>query len=776
MTPKKVIGNPLRLLIIHQKLHIQAIYTELEKAGIEYYCDITQRVLTCEQLVATHHYDAVLCDETVSNEEPSGENALDIFRAIQKAGKGIPFIVLTTEAKEKTALAWVNDGITDYVISDRLFRLPMVLKRSLHTFTLQRQQQESINQLQQQARKETIISHILQAMRKTLVLEDILQTTLNQLQDALEVTRCLFLRFSEVDFRIRYIGETTPHRDQMYDVRCDLCNFYRYLLVNGQFVIIQEFDKVPVPAQKIAQDFSLSASILAPLIYNQRCLGLICLHQCTNDGERDWTHDEVRLVKAIANQCAIAVYQSELYSKAQQELEKREQVEAKLRYDAFHDSLTNLPNRTLLTHRLSHALERAKHESLSRLDTHTEQEEICTFAVLFIDLDHFKDINDSLGHLVGDRLLCDVAKRLESCIHSWDTIARLGGDEFVVLMEEMTGIAAAIEMAEHIHRVLTTPLLLDGQEIFINASIGIAPGCSHYEQSAQLLRDADSAMYRAKQDGRHGYKVFDESMHIQALQRLNLMNSLRSAIETQALQVYYQPIISLPNHQLEGFEALVRWHHPQQGLLTPDRFIAMAEETGLIFPLDLAVLEMACCQLRSLRTQFPHQSLTISVNFSGKELSYTDLMEQIDHILGVTGVDAAGLKLEITESSIMQNDAIAMEQLQQIKARNIELSIDDFGTGYSSLSYLQHLPVDLLKIDRAFIDAIDRNSTNLKIVETITNLAHSLNIRVVAEGVETHAQLEQLTRLQCEYAQGHLFAKPMPATEVAQFIRDYNLP
>ena len=792
--------SPLRLLIVHNSLQkIHAIRAELDQAGMDYHYDVAQRYITCEQLISSHDYDAVLCEDVVSREVESNEleirkqgnglgtgqsnsrwDALYIFRATQQAGQDIPFILLTTEAKEKDALAWVNEGVTDYVLSDRLFRLPMILKRSLHTFDLQRQQQQTIAQLQQQAKREAIISHILQSMRESLVLETVLQTTLNELQDALNVTRCLFLRFSEVDFRIRYIGETTPYRDQMYDVRCDLCNCYRRSLVDGQFVIIQEFDKVPAPAQKVAQEFSLSASILAPLIYDQRCLGLICLHQCEDDTEKIWTHDDIQLVKAIANQCAIAVYQSELYGKAQQELEKREKIEAQLRYDAFHDSLTNLPNRVFLMHRLDHALEQAKSQLLEQHDSlqsshknPDSQDRNCSFAVLFIDLDHFKDVNDSLGHLMGDRLLCDVAKRLESCIHGWDTIARLGGDEFVVLMEDISGLDAATKMADQIHQALTTAFALNGQDIFIDASIGIAPGHRHYEQSAQLLRDADSAMYRAKQDGRHCYKVFDESMHTQAIQRLQLMNALRSGIESQALRVYYQPIIALDTQRLAGFEALVRWHHPQQGLLAPDRFISVAEDTGVILSLDLAVLEMACCQLRMLREIFPTYALSISVNFSGKQLSRPDLVDRIDHILTTTKADPTGLKLEITESSIMQNDAIAREQLRQIKSRQIQLSIDDFGTGYSSLSYLQHLPVDILKIDRSFVDSIEHNATNLKIVETIARLSHSLNLKVVAEGIETPNQLAQLTALNCEYGQGYLFSKPMPANTVIEFVRHY---
>lgn len=778
-TTQVVRRNPLRLLIVHNSLKkIHAIGAELAHAGIDYHHDVAQQFKAGEQLISTQNYDVVLCEDDLTAEPGKGRcDALSLFRTTRQAGQDIPFIVVTTEKREHDVLAWVNEGMTDYVLSDRLFRLPLILKRALNTFDLQRHQQETIAQLQQQAKHEAIISRILQSMRETLVLEEVLQSTLNELQDALGVTRCLFLRFSEVDFRIRYIGETTPYRDQMYDVRCDLCNFYRNSLVDGQFVIIHEFDRVPAPAQKVAQEFSLSASILAPLIYDQRCLGLICLHQCEEEGPREWTDDEIRLVKAIANQCAIAVYQAELYGKVQHELEKREQMEAQLRYEACHDSLTHLANRAFLMHQLEQALTRANHSHILKNNVALGNGDpimACSFAVLFIDLDHFKDVNDSLGHLMGDRLLCDVAQRLETCIQPKDTIARLGGDEFVVLLEYISDISTAIDMANQIHHVLTAAFSIEGQEIFIDASIGIAPGQSHYEQAAQLLRDADAAMYRAKQDGRHCYKVFNESMHTQALQRLQLMNALRSGIEAQALQVYYQPIISLANRQIEGFEALVRWNHPQYGLLSPDQFIPVAEETGVILSLDLAVLEMACGQLSILRQRFPNRSLTISVNFSGKQLSRPDLVERIDQIIAKANVDTVGIKLEITESSIMQNNAIAMEQLQQLKARHIQLSIDDFGTGYSSLSYLQHLPVDILKIDRSFIDSIEQNATNLKIVETIASLSHSLNLKVVAEGIETLKQLATLTDLNCEYGQGYLFSKPIPDHSVIDFIQQYD--
>ncbi len=404
----------------------------------------------------------------------------------------------------------------------------------------------------------------------------------------------------------------------------------------------------------------------------------------------------------------------------------RKQAEEQLIYSALHDSLTNLPNRALLMERLELALKRAKRQ----VDY--------LFAILFIDLDRFKVVNDSLGHQVGDRLLVAIANRLKTIARSTDTVARLGGDEFVILLDPIEDISDPIRIAERISRELRSPFHLEQREMFINASIGIALSSTDYHQGAELLRDADIAMYRAKAKGKARFEVFDQAMYAQALKQLQLENDLRQALERQEFQVYYQPIVSLSRGGLTGFEALVRWQHPVRGLVSPAEFIPIAEETGLIVPLGEWVLRSACQQMSVWQAKFlTTPSLKISVNLSVKQLKEPDFLEKIDLILVETGLEGENLNLELTESMLMENVEELIGILQQLKARSIQLSIDDFGTGYSSLSYLHRFPINNLKIDRSFVCRLGEKDENRPIVEAIVTLAHQLGMEAIAEGVET---------------------------------------
>ena len=424
-------------------------------------------------------------------------------------------------------------------------------------------------------------------------------------------------------------------------------------------------------------------------------------------------------------------------------------MEEQLIHDAFHDALTGLHNRVLFMDRLQQAIVRSNRN---------EEEQ---FAVLFLDLDRFKLVNDSLGHLVGDQLLIATAQRLQSCLRSCDTLARLGGDEFAILLEPVQSISDAIAVAERIQQDLSVPLPLNGYEIFTTASIGIASSTIGYERPEDLLRDADTAMYCAKEQGKACYALFDTDMYKQTVTRLQLETDLRWAIERQELCVYYQAIMLLETGQITGFEALVRWQHPTRGLISPAEFIPVAEETGLIVPLGQWVLQTSCQQLCQWQAQFPALPLTMSVNLSSKQLSQPTLVQQIDQILQQTGLAPKWLNLELTESGIMQNAVSAAKLLAQLKLRKIQVSIDDFGTGYSSLSRLHQFPIDTLKIDRSFVNQINQTGENIEMVEAIIALAHSLGMDVVAEGIETAEQLTQLKQLQCEYGQGYLFSKPL---------------
>jgi diguanylate cyclase (GGDEF)-like protein len=414
-------------------------------------------------------------------------------------------------------------------------------------------------------------------------------------------------------------------------------------------------------------------------------------------------------------------------------------------------------------------------DRLERLIEHTKRHKDYLFAVLFLDLDGFKMINDSLGHGIGDQLLVSVANRLEKCLRISDTvtrieklftIARLGGDEFTILLDQVKDPSDAMLVADRLMKALAGPFLLDGKKIFTSMSIGIALSNIGYDNAEDLLRDADTAMYRAKATGKGRYEVFDLNMRASVIARLQLETDLRSAVEREELRNYYQPIVSLGTGRITGFEALLRWQHPTRGLLQPLEFIPVAEETGMICELGWWNLQTACRQISGWnRHRSGNPPLVMSVNLSVKQFLQPNLAADIGKLLEEVGVAPTNLKLEITESSVMADPSAAVEMLTQIKKLGVQLSIDDFGTGYSSLSYLHRFPFDTLKIDRSFTRAIGQAGDTMEIVRTILPMAYSLRLNVIAEGVETAEQLEMLRTLQCEFAQGYYFSKPVPADE-----------
>jgi diguanylate cyclase (GGDEF)-like protein/PAS domain S-box-containing protein len=442
-----------------------------------------------------------------------------------------------------------------------------------------------------------------------------------------------------------------------------------------------------------------------------------------------------------------------------QDITDRKRAEQQLLHDAFHDALTGLPNRALFMDHAKMAIQRSRRDE-SRL-----------FAALFLDLDRFKVINDSLGHMIGDQLLVGIARRLETCLRPGDTVARLGGDEFTILLEDLVETADAAEVAERVQEIVSQPFNIGGHEVFTTASIGIAPSSIGYDHAEDLLRDADTAMYRAKLLGKKRHVMFDKAMHERAMKLLQLEIDLRRAVDREEFFLQYQPIISLDTGEISGFEALIRWQHPERGFVAPNEFISVAEETGLIIPIGQWVLRVACQQMQEWRERLPvGRPLTMSVNLSGRQFSQPDLTEQIATILRETGLPSSCLKLEITESMVMENIDTAIGMLTQLRALGVELAIDDFGTGYSSLSYLHRFPINTLKIDRSFVSRMLDNNENEEIVRTIVTLARSLEMNVVAEGVETTGQLEQLRSLECDFGQGYLFAKPLPTAEAFQLL------
>jgi diguanylate cyclase (GGDEF)-like protein/PAS domain S-box-containing protein len=461
---------------------------------------------------------------------------------------------------------------------------------------------------------------------------------------------------------------------------------------------------------------------------------------------------------------ALAVYDEEgravRMAGSQADVTKRKVAEERLFHDAFHDSLTGLPNRALFTDRLGRSLWRARRREEYR------------FAVVVLDLDRVKLINDSLGHVAGDRLLLALARRIEECLRAGDSAARVGGDEFAVLIDDLSDPADAIRVVTRLQQSIREPMILGGQEVYTTASIGIAFHADRYERPEDMLRDADTAMYAAKAAGGSRYQVFDQGMHERAVQRLQIESSIRRAVERGELRAYYQPVVSLSTGRLRGFEALIRWEHPERGLILPADFIPIAEETGLIHKIGRWILREACDQLarwsRELRTPEP---LSVSVNLSGRQLTESDLVMGTLRTLEDTGLYAEQLTLEITESAVMQDPDNARERLGELRSLGIGISIDDFGTGYSSLSYLHRLPLTALKIDRTFVSAMGENVREAQICHAIVTLAHNLGLTVIAEGIETKEQRTQLRELHCEYGQGFHFAVPLTAEAATELVR-----
>lgn len=441
-----------------------------------------------------------------------------------------------------------------------------------------------------------------------------------------------------------------------------------------------------------------------------------------------------------------------------QDVSDRKRAEQQLIHNALHDTLTDLPNRAYLMRRLDMAIQRAK--------THDSSQ----FAVLFLDLDRFKVINDSLGHLVGDELLITIAHQLQRLVRASDLAARLGGDEFVLLLEDVQDVTLAEEIAERVLVEMRSPRRIEGRDVVLSASIGIVIGTGDYEDAAELLRDADIAMYRAKSRGKAQYVIFDSDMHTQALKQLQLENDFRRALRYQEFVVYYQPIVVLATGKLVGFEALARWQHPTQGLLYPADFIHFAEETGLIVPLDTWMLYAACQQLAAWRSHFSQwQDLRISVNLSARDLANHRLFDDIQDVLTEMQLPPHCLTMEITESLLIENIDYTLDFLARIKRAGIRISIDDFGTGYSSLSYLHRLPVDALKIDRSFV--VQRETErNQEIAATIITLSRQLGLHAIAEGVETQQQRDWLLHLGCELGQGQYFGNALPAAAIFEWL------
>jgi diguanylate cyclase (GGDEF)-like protein/PAS domain S-box-containing protein len=652
------------------------------------------------------------------------------------------------------------------------------------------QQAQLLKQAEQRAQREQLFSEIMTTVRESLDLQEMMNRTTEKLMAAFQVSRCMvslcsddgaFLECSAASARP---GMRTLRHQRLPIAGNPLAEYVLSATTPVAKADLFHDDWLTTAASNhvifsLAQRFDVVAVLAISIRYQGQVKGVLAVH---HNVPRPWSEDDCQLIQQVADQLAIAIQQAELYQQAQAEIAERLRLEEQLRHDAFHDALTGLPNRALFLDRLQFALQRFQRwrrrpqgrvaPSLTPSDRRAPPQ--AQFAVLFLDLDRFKVINDSLGHSFGDQLLKLVASRLLNCIRDVDTAARLGGDEFVILLEEVADRGFAIEVARRIHNILEVPIFLDNREVFIRASIGIAFGSTRYSEPNQILRDADIAMYQAKQSSQE-YVVFDASMHTIALQQMNLENDLRHAIKRQEFKLHYQPVISLVTGKIVSFEALVRWQHPTRGLLYPGAFVEVAEETGLIAAIDLWVLQEACQQLYRWQTQSSEWAdLTMGVNLSGKQFSQPELINQIDHALASTHLDGRYLKLEITESVLIENNDLAIQTLDAFRARNIQVCMDDFGTGYSSLSYLHRFPVDILKIDKSFIlnlSSRHASSRDYEIVKAIINLAINLNLQVVAEGIENQDVLVYLQKNRCQFGQGYYFSPAVDCEAATELLR-----
>jgi diguanylate cyclase (GGDEF)-like protein/PAS domain S-box-containing protein len=621
---------------------------------------------------------------------------------------------------------------------------------------------ETEQQLQDQAKRDRLLAAIASRIRQSLNLEEILNTTVTEVHQLLQVDRVLLCQF-QADWSGVVVVETVGDRWQalMGKVITDPCfaegwvEAYR----NGGIQAAEDISQAGFNPRHIdfLEQLQVRANLVIPILQGESLWGLLVAQHCSEP--RPWHPWEVSLLQQLGTQVGIAIHQSKLYKQAQTELAERKRAEDLLHHNALHDAITGLANRTLFLNRLKQALSRTKPAGDPS-------------AVLLLDIDDFKMINESMGHLVGDQLLIEFAQRLKMRLKPGDLVARLSGNEFAFLLEGIPDEAAVLEVAKQIQAFLTLPFKLNRMEVFVTASIGIVVNTSSYDRPDHLLRDAETAMHEAKSKGQGSIILFDHHMHTRALARLRLESGLRRALGRHEFLLNYQPIVSLKLERIVGFEALIRWQHPERGLVPPSEFIPLAEETGIIMAIDQWALRTACQQMQQWQTQFPDFApLTISVNLSAKHFSQPELVEQVKQTLQETGLAAQSLKLEITENTLMSNAEVATTTLKQLRSLGVQISMDDFGTGYSSLSYLHRFPIDTLKIDRSFVMNLEQTNENTKITQAMIMLARSLNLDVIAEGIETSVQLMLLKAMGCEFGQGYFFSKPLSSEAATIFLR-----
>lgn len=683
----------------------------LQRAGFDLTWAQVQTAADFQSALQSQVWDVVLSDYKMPHF--SAPAALDLLK---QSGQDIPFIVVSGTVGEPTAVAMMRAGAHDYVMKDNLSRLGEAVRREVRDARIRQDRRQD-------------------------------QTELERTRDLLR----LAIEGSGIGLWNWHVPSGAVWTNEQclhllgYDADAadpDFTNIHTW----RQFIHPDDYDR-----HQTALEIHLSGD-------NPTFDCEIRLRHA--QGHWVWVLDRGKVVEwnAAGQPQRMSGTFTDITERKRAE-EERHQASAQLLHNSLHDALTGLPNRNFLKQRLEIAIRR------SRRYAHAQ------FAVLFLDLDHFKVINDSLGHLAGDEILVAVAQKLKSMVRDSDMAARLGGDEFVLLLEDLDSLQEIEAIAERLLRELQQPLVVQGREMFLNASLGIVMGLTHYQDPSDPLRDADIAMYKAKAQGRGRYVIFDEPMRQQALERLQMEQDLRRAIDHQELVLHYQPIVCLKTAQLCGFEVLVRWQPPHQALIPPDQFLPIAEETGLIVPLGIWVLRTGMQQLATWYHQYPHaEGLWLSFNVALEDLLRDDLVEDLKTWLDQHNIPGHCIHLEIAESTLIKSIQTMAQRLQHLQDLGIRVTIDDFGTGYSSLSYLHQLPVNALKIDRSFVTTMEAEPRNSDIVETIITLSNRLGLEAIAEGVETSGQQHQLQHWGCELAQGYWFDPPLPTEDAERWL------
>ena len=657
----------------------------------------------------------------------------------QEATKDIPIIFLSASNHTFDRVKALSVGGIDYI--NKPFQIDEVLLRITNQLKLQAAQREILKlniELEQRIQERTAQ---LEAANLKLTQE---------IKDRREVTKLLQQSEEKLESILNSLEEVVWSAD----------------VSTGNFLFLNPAAQKVYgrPVAELLDNPNLRLESIHPEDRDRVELSLASILNDTNDieyrivqpnGEIHWVWERSRL---IYDDLGTANRRDGIIS----DITERKKIEEELSYEAKHDSLTNLPNRAAFINRVEQVLWQSK-----RNPEHL-------FAVLFIDLDRFKIVNDSLGHSIGDELLIAVAEVLTDCSRANDFVARLGGDEFTILLGKIKTIEEGKIIAQRIETRLAVPFRLLGHTVFTSASIGIVVGTHKYHDTAEILQDADLAMYRAKSQGKARYEIFNQEMYAEAKELLEIENDLRQAISQNEFMLYYQPIICLETNGLYGFEALLRWNHPTKGLLYPDKFIDIAEETGSIVAIGEWVLQQACRQLRFWQTKYPTAaSLKIGVNIASQQIEDPNFLVMLERTIASTGLSCHSLHLEITESTLMDYQPKTINLFEQIRARGMKLDIDDFGTGYSSLQYLNRFPINTLKIDRSFIQGMLHERENFEIVKMIITLAKSLKLDIVAEGIENLKQFKVLKTLNCRWGQGYLFSKPLDR-ETAELLIDQD--